>query len=303
MKPFDYVAARTVDEAIEALAGSKGPARPLAGGTDLVVQMMEGRRSLDRVVDIGRVPELRVLESEADGHLRLGAAVPCVEVYSHQRVRREFPMLVDSASIIGSVQIQSRASIGGNLCNASPSADSIPSLICLGAQAVIAGPDGRRTVPVEEFCTGPGQTILQENELLVELVIPSPGPGESGKYLRYIPRNEMDIAVVGVGSWVRLDPDSGRIAEARIALGAVAPTPVRARDAKGALVGEQPSPELIHEAAVLAVQAARPISDVRGSADYRRHLVSVLVRRTLIAALERAGVDVDTLMGGEAHAG
>lgn len=303
MKPFDYVAARTVDEAIEALASSKGPAKPLAGGTDLIVQMMEGRRSLDRVVDVGRLSELRVLETDGDGQLRLGAATPCVDVYSDERVRREFPMLVDSASIIGSVQVQSRASIGGNLCNASPSADSIPTLICLNAQAVIAGPNGRRSVPVGEFCTGPGSTVLAPDELLIEIVIPAPGPGEGGKYLRYIPRNEMDIAVVGVGSWVRWDAESGRILEARITLGAVAPTPVRAPDAEAALIGQTPSRELVDEAAVLAVQAARPISDIRGSADYRRHLVSVLVRRTLVAALERAGADVNTLMGGEAHAG
>lgn len=303
MKPFDYVAARTVDEAIEALASSKGPAKPLAGGTDLIVQMMEGRRSLDRVVDVGRLSELRVLVTDGDGQLRLGAATPCVDVYSDERVRREFPMLVDSASIIGSVQVQSRASIGGNLCNASPSADSIPTLICLNAQAVIAGPNGRRSVPVGEFCTGPGSTVLAPDELLIEIVIPAPGPGEGGKYLRYIPRNEMDIAVVGVGSWVRWDAESGRILEARITLGAVAPTPVRAPDAEAALIGQTPSRELVDEAAVLAVQAARPISDIRGSADYRRHLVSVLVRRTLVAALERAGADVNTLMGGEAHAG
>lgn len=303
MKLFEYVPARTVDEAIDALATSKGPARPLAGGTDLIVQLKEGRRTLDRVVDVGRIPELRALGTDAEGRLRLGAAVPCADIYSDERVRREFPMLVDSASIIGSVQVQSRASIGGNLCNASPSADSIPTLICLGAQAVIAGPGGRRTAPVEEFCTGPGQSILKADELLVEIVIPAPGPGEGGRYLRYIPRNEMDIAVVGVGSWVKWDAATGRIQDARIALGAVAPTPVRAREAERALIGQEPSPELIHEAAALAIQAARPISDVRGSADYRRHLVSVLVRRTLTAALERAGVAVDKWMGGEAHAG
>ena len=303
MKPFDYVAARTVDEAIEALASSKGPAKPIAGGTDLIVQMTEGRRSLARVVDVGRLEELKAIETGEDGRLRLGAAATRVDIYSNMRIRREFPMLVDSASIIGSVQVQSRASLGGNLCNASPSADSIPTLICLDAQAVIEGPNGRRVVPVGEFCTGPGSTVLSPTELLVELVIPAPGAGEGGKYLRYIPRNEMDIAVVGVGVWVRWEPQSGRITAARIALGAVAPTPVRAGEAEAALIGREPSRELVDEAAMLAVQAARPISDVRGSADYRRHLVSVLVRRSLVAALERAGADVKSLRGGQAHAG
>lgn len=303
MKPFEYVAARTIDEAVEALASSKGPAKPLAGGTDLVVQLNEGRITLDRVVDIGRIPELKRVDVDAQGQLRLGAAAPCVDVYSHLNVQRLFPMLVDSASIIGSVQVQSRASIGGNLCNASPSGDSIPTLICLGAQAVIQGPSGRRVVPVEEFCTGPGQTVLQPAELVVEIVVPAPGENEGGKYLRFIPRNEMDIAVVGVGSWIRWDPRSGCITDARIALGAVAPTPVRAPEAEAALIGKEVSWDVIDEASRLAVNAARPISDVRGSAEYRRHLVSVLVRRTLLAALERAGADVKDLGRGEAYAG
>jgi len=303
MKPFEYVAARTIDEAVEALASSKGPAKPLAGGTDLIVQLNEGRITLDRVVDIGRIPELKRIDLDAQGQLRLGAVAPCVDVYSHVNVQRLFPMLVDSASIIGSVQIQSRASIGGNLCNASPSGDSIPTLICLGAQAVVQGPSGQRVVPVEEFCTGPGQTVLQPAELVVEIVVPAPGPHEGGKYLRFIPRNEMDIAVVGVGSWIRWDPQSGRITDARIALGAVAPTPVRAPEAEAALIGKEVSWDVIDEASRLAVNAARPISDVRGSAEYRRHLVSVLVRRTLLAALERAGADVEDLGRGEAYAG
>lgn len=303
MKPFDYVAARTIDEAVEALASSKGPARPLAGGTDLIVQLSEGRLSLDRVVDIGKIAELRKIEFDSAGKLILGAAASCADVYSHVSIQRDLPMLIDSASIIGSVQVQSRASIGGNLCNASPSADSIPTLICLGAEAVIAGPHGERRVPVEEFCTGPGKTVLEPAEVLVKLVIPLPGENEGGKYLRYIPRNEMDIAVVGAGAWVKWDAQSGRISAARIALGAVAPTPVRAPQAEAALVGKEPTRQVIEEACALAVESARPISDVRGSADYRRHLVSVLVRRALTAAMERAGIDVEDLGGGQAHAG
>ena len=303
MKPFEYVAARTVDEAVEALATSKGPARPLAGGTDLIVQLVEGRRSLARVVDLGRVPELKRLELDPAGGLTIGAALPCADIYSDAHVRARYEMLVDAVSIIGSVQVQSRASVGGNLCNASPSADSIPALICLGAQAVIAGPNGRRSVPVETFCTGPGTTVLGPDEIVVELVLPAPGPYEGGRYLRYIPRNEMDIAVVGAGSWVKWDPATERIVDARIALGAVAPTPVRAVEAERALIGKEPAPEVIEEAARAAVLAARPISDVRGSAEYRRHLVSVLVRRTLAAALERAGAKIDDRMGGVAHAG
>lgn len=303
MKPFEYVAARTIEEAIEALATSKGPARPLAGGTDLIVQLAEGRRKVDRVVDLGRIPELKRIEFDADGGLTFGATVPCADLYTHPGVRARYPMLVDAVSIIGSVQIQQRASVGGNLCNASPSADSVPALICLGAQAVIEGPRGRRTVPVESFCTGPGTTVLERDEILVELVLPAPGEHEGGRYLRFIPRNEMDIAVVGVGSWVKWDPASGKIVDARITLGAVAPTAVRAPQAEQCLIGREPSLEAVEEAARQAVLAARPISDVRGSAEYRKHLVTVLVRRTLLGALERAGARVDDLKGGVAHAG
>jgi len=300
MKNFQYVAARTVDEAVEALATSKGPARPIAGGTDLIVQLTEGRREVDRVVGLEAVPEVRRISFDADGGLRLGAAVPCAQVYRNLAIRRNFPMLVESTSLIGSVQVQSRASVGGNLCNAAPSADSVPSLICLGAVAVIAGPNGMRTVPVESFCTGPGTTVLEKGELLVELVIPPPGSHEGSHYQRFIPRNEMDIAVVGVGALVRVNPESNVVTHARIALGAVAPTPLRVPEAEAALVGREVSRDAIEEAAAIAQGAARPITDVRGSAEYRRHLVGVLVRRTLLAALQRAGVNTAMISGGVA---
>lgn len=301
MKNFEYVAPRAVEEAVEALSTSHGVARPIAGGTDLVVQLQEGRKTVDRLVDLGRIPELRRVDI-GEG-LRLGAAAPCVDVYSNISVRRAYPILVDAVSIIGSTQIQSRASVGGNLCNAAPSGDSIPALICLDAQAVIAGPKGRRTVPVDGFCTGPGRTILEPGEILVELVIGPPEAGEGGRYLRFIPRNEMDIAVAGAGSLVRIDPETGAIAHARIALASVAPTPLRVVDAERALVGRPPSPETIAAAARIAAAQARPISDVRGSADYRRHLVEVLVKRSLVEALRRAGAPVDDALGGVAYGG
>jgi len=300
MRNFEYVAARTIDEAVEALVSSRGPARPIAGGTDLVVQLVEGRRSVDRLVDLGRIADLRSVEVDAQGRLRLGAAAPCADVYSHPWVRRHFPILVDGTSIIGSVQIQSRASVGGNLCNAAPSADSVPALICLGAEAVIAGPSGTRRVPVEQFCTGPGQTVLGQGEILAALELGPPGAHEGGCYRRFIPRNEMDIAVAGAGALVRVDPESNIITHARIALSAVAPTPLRVHGAEEALVGKAPGAESIFEAASRAAAACRPISDVRGSAEYRRHLVSVLVRRTLLVALERAGASIQHLKGGAA---
>lgn len=298
MKNFQFVGARTVEEAVEALATSAGPARPIAGGTDLIVELSEGRRTLDRVVGLDDVAELRRIEFDADGTMRLGAATPCSTIYSNLQVRRAYPILIDSASIIGSVQIQNRASIGGNLCNASPSADSIPSLICLDAQAVIEGPQGSRTVPVDEFCTGPRQTVLAKDELLVDLVIPAAEQHEGGKYLRFIPRNEMDIAVAGAGSLVRIDPDTNTITHARIALAAVAPTPLRVESAEQVLIGREPHSELIAEAAELAAAASKPISDIRGSADYRRHLVKVLVKRTLDEALRQAGASFESNEGG-----
>lgn len=303
MKNFDFVAARTVDEAVTALAESKGPARPIAGGTDLIVQLTEGRRTLDRVVGIDSIPELREVLIPRDGSLRLGGAAPCAAVYSDFGVRRSYPMLVDSTSIIGSVQVQSRASVGGNLCNAAPSGDAIPTLICLDTTAVVAGPEGKREVPVESFCKAPGQTILADGEILVELRVPAPTSHQGGMYQRFIPRNEMDIAVAGAGSLVRVDPDSGVITHARIALASVAPTPLRVHAAEAALVGSEVSREAIERAASVARDSASPISDVRGSADYRRHLVQVLVRRTLLGALERAGIETEKLKGGVALGG
>ncbi len=300
MRNFEYVAARTIEEAVEALAVSERIARPIAGGTDLAVQLTEGRRSVDRLVDLGGVQALRSVEIDDRGGLRLGAATPCVDVYSNVALRRHFPILVDGTSIIGSVQIQSRASVGGNLCNAAPSADSVPGLICLDAEAIVEGPNGRRKVPVESFCTGPGQTVLEQGELLAAIEIRPPAANEGSHYQRFIPRNEMDIAVAGAGSLVRIDPETGKIEHARIALSAVAPTPLRVPHAEEALIGEAPTPEVIEEAAARAMAAARPISDVRGSADYRRHLVSVLVRRTLLVALERAGAAIQYPKGGAA---
>lgn len=289
MKNFEYVAARSVAEAVEALNTCDGIARPIAGGTDLIVQLAEGRRSVDRLVGLERIERMHQVSVEPDGWLALGAAAPCAAVYSNLAVRTRYPMLAEAAKLIGSVQIQSRASIGGNLCNAAPSADSVPALICLDAEAVVEGPGGVRRAPVSEFCTGPGQTLLAPGELLVELRIPPPSPREGGCYLRFIPRNEMDIAVAGAGALLRLSQDGRRIEKARVALSAVAPTPLRARAAEECLEGAPPDPELFERAARLAQEAASPISDVRGSADYRRHLVRVLVRRALSEALRRAG--------------
>ena len=288
MKDFDYAAATTVDEAVSLLAATGAKAKILAGGTDILVQLREGLREADLVVDIKKVPELTRLEFDRQGGLRLGAAVPCYRIYNDPEVSVAYAALADSARIIGGWQIQSRASIGGNLCNSSPAGDSIPSLIAYDAVCQIAGPQGMRTMPVAEFCTGPGRNALARGEFLVSLALPPPSKHSGAHYLRFIPRNEMDIAVVGAGAWVQLDASGKKIESARIALGAVGPTPRFAAEASQWLAGKPVNDETLRQAGELAQKVATPISDMRGTAEYRLHLVGVLTRRALAKAIERA---------------
>jgi carbon-monoxide dehydrogenase medium subunit len=288
LNAFDYAAPRTIAEAVALLAEKGDRARVLAGGTDIIVQVREGRRDLDLLVDVKGIPEVNVLSFDARQGLRIGATVPCYRVYEHADVQRVYAGLHDAASLIGGIQIQSRASLGGNLCNASPAADTIPALIASEAVCHIAGPQGTREVPVERFCTGPGRTVLGRGEFLVSFHLPAPRPHTGTHYQRFIPRNEMDIAVVGVGASVTLDAGRARCLAARVALAAVAPTPLLVLEAGAALVGGPVSDSHIDKAAALAQAAARPISDMRGTADYRRHLVGVLTKRALGRALARA---------------
>jgi CO/xanthine dehydrogenase FAD-binding subunit len=283
-----YAAPRTVAEAVALLAEHGDRARVLAGGTDLLVQLREGRRDLDLVVDVKAIPELNELTFDPEQGLRIGAAVPCCRIYEHTAISRAYPGLIDAVSLVGGIQIQSRASLGGNLCNASPAADTIPPLIAHEAVCVVAGPGGTRQTPAERFCTAPGRTVLGRGEFLVSLHIPPPRPRSGAAYLRFIPRNEMDIAVVGAGVSLTLDETRSRCVAARIALAAVAPTPLFVPEASAALVDGALTDALIDRAASLAQAAARPISDMRGDAEYRRHLVGVLTRRALRGAVARA---------------
>jgi carbon-monoxide dehydrogenase medium subunit len=288
LKDFEYVAPRTLREAVASMAEKGDKARALAGGTDLIVQMRIKRHQPDRVVDVKFVPELNELSYGPRRGLVIGAAVPCHRIYGDSEVVERYPGLVDSASIIGGIQIQGRATIGGNLCNSTPSADTIPALIAYSAKCEIVGPNGKRTVPAEDFCTGPGQNVLQPGELLVALHIPPSRKNTGAHYLRFIPRNEMDIAVVGVGAFVELANRRKEFKQVRIALASVAPTPVFARQASDLLVGREVNDEAIAEVAEAAKAAAKPISDMRGTAEYRIHLVGVLTKRALNGAVSRA---------------
>lgn len=288
MHAINYEAPKTVDEAVKLLAAHGEKARPLCGGTDLIIQMRAGVRRPEYVVDVKNIAEMKRISFDLQHGLRLGAAVPAIEISENADMRKYYPGLTEAAHLIGSLQIQSRASVGGNLCNGSPAADTTPALIALGAKCRVVGATGERLVPVEEFCTGPGATVLRPGELLVEFQIPSPARHASDAYLRFIPRNEMDIAVVGVGGALTLDLDDERCVEARIGLGAVGPTPIFAREASQALVGKKLDNAAIERAAQLAVAASSPIDDMRGTAEYRRHVVGVLTRRVLAKAAERA---------------
>lgn len=288
MEEFDYVVPHTIDEAVSALAQKGKAARVLAGGTDILVQMRGGRRIVERLVDIKEVPEANQLLCDPDSGLQLGSGVPSYKIYQDQAVANTYPGLVDAASMIGGIQIQGRATVGGNLCNAAPSADCIPPLIVLGATCRIAGPNGSKEFLVEEFCTAPGQNVLEDGQFLVSLHIPAPVPNSGAHYLRFIPRNEMDIAVAGVGSSVVLSPDRKSFVSARISLASVAPTPLYVEEAGSILAGREVSDGAIDDAAEAAMAAARPIDDMRGTMRQRRHLVGVLTRRTLRGAIERA---------------
>jgi CO/xanthine dehydrogenase FAD-binding subunit len=285
VRRFELALPSTVDECLAALSEG-GEIRVVAGGTDLLPQMKNGLVKPARVVDLSGIPALKKLEIGSDGALHIGAAVTARDVELSSLVRDGFAGVAEGAGVIGSYQVRNLATVGGNVCNAAPSADVSPPLVAMDTVVVIAGPDGQRLLPISDFFQGVRRTALQPGELVVEFVVPAAGANSGGTYLRHTPRRELDIAVVGVGT--QLTVQDGRCTKARIALGAVAPVIVRATEAEAALEGQEVTPELLDKAATLAVNSASPISDQRGSAEYRRHLVRVLTRRTLQTAFERA---------------
>ena len=280
-----YEAPRSVADAIKLMQSDPG-ARVLAGGTDLLVQFRAGIRTPTAFIDVKRIPEFVGISVDSSG-LRLGAATSAAVVCEHQEVAGLWPGLVEAVHLIGSTQIQGRGTVGGNLCNASPAADSTCALIVNRAQCVIAGPNGERVVPVERFCVAPGRTVLESGELLVAVTVPRPAPRTADAYLRLIPRTEMDIAVVGAGVSVTLDAD-GTCTAARVAIGAVAPTALLISEAAQALIGSRLDDAALARAADAARGAARPIDDKRGTVAYRRTVAGVLTRRAAAIAAARA---------------
>lgn len=287
MKPLKFSSPATLGEALGLLAGQGSALGILGGGTDLIVQMRGGRRSVGHLVDVKMIPELRVLAHDGGG-LRLGAAVTCAELAAFAPAREYYPALVDGVGLIGSTQIQNRATVGGNLCNASPAADSISPLIVLEAVLVAVGSGGTREIAAHEFITAPGVNALGEGELLMEIRLPPPPPRSGAAYLRFTPRNEMDIAVAGAAASLTLSEDGKSCTAARVAIGAAAPTPLLVEEAGRALVGSRLEAEALEAAARAASGASRPIDDMRGTAEYRKHLAGVLTRRAIIKAAARA---------------
>ena len=262
-----YEAPQTLDAAVAALAGASGPARVLAGGTDLLVQLRADFIEPELVVDVKRIPEMCQIEPE-DGGFLVGAAVIGAELGEHGELKAAWPGVVEAVELIGSTQIQGRATMGGNLCNASPAADSVPALIAAAATARIVGPNGRRELPVEEVATGPGQTALDKGEIVASLFLPARAPRSGDAYLRFIPRTEMDIAVVGAGISLSLDED-GRCSAARVALGAVAERALLVAEAADALIGSPVDEAALERLAEAASAACRPIDDQRRTKEYR----------------------------------
>ena len=283
-----YESPESVESAVSLLANGAARPRILAGGTDLLVQLRAGMVDPDLIVDIKKIREARQISAE-DGGFRVGAAVSGAELGEHAAIKQAWPGVVEAVDLIGSTQIQGRASMGGNLCNASPAADSVPALIAAEVVCRIAGPGGQREVAVEDICTGPGRTSLAKGEFVVSFYFPERAPRSADAYLRFIPRTEMDIAVVGAGVNLTLD-ESGVCTAARVALGAVAPTALLVPEAGAALLGTRLEDGDLEAMAAAASAACNPIDDKRGTVEYRVKVAGVMARRACVIALDRARI-------------
>ena len=290
MSDLRYEAPQTVSAACALLAGAGGMARVLAGGTDVIVQMETDLIEPELIVDVKKIPELRQIKAENGGFV-IGAAVPSMELCDHKAFATAWPGVIDGVKLIGSIQVKGRASMGGNLCNASPGADSVPPLITSGAMCRIAGPNGTREVLVEAIPTGPGKTSLAKGEIVTAFVFPARPKRSGDAYLRFTPRTEMDIAVTGVACDLTLD-DKGVCTSARVCIGAVAPTALLVKAAGDALVGSKVDAPAIARMAAACRAACKPIDDKRGTKEFRIEVTGVLAERVAKLALERARANV-----------
>ncbi|MDR3563631.1 MAG: xanthine dehydrogenase family protein subunit M [Negativicutes bacterium] len=283
---FTYSRPESLQQTLDILRKEGDTACILAGGTDLLVAMKEKGLNPSALVDIKGLTEMAGIRGGDDGWLEIGALTTLHAIETHPGLQQKYPGVVEAATGIGSLQVRNRATIGGNLCNAAPSADMAPVLIAYQAMVRMVGPAGERSIALEEFFTAPGRTVLASGEVVAALLLPPQTGSAAGAYLKHGPRRAMDIAVAGVGVCLDLNPQ-GMCQEARIVLGAVAPTPLRAKQAEQVLIGKQLDETLIAAAADMAGAEARPISDIRASAEYRREMVVVLTRRAVAAALAR----------------
>ena len=288
LKWIDYSSPETLAEALSLLNEHQKDAGILAGGTDLIVKMRADRINPGQIIDIKSIPELNQVNINSNNDLTIGSAIPCYKIYNNDDIMNLRPELKDSASIIGGTQIQGRASCGGNICNAAPSADSVPLLISLGATCNVQSVNGERTIALEDLFSGPGQTVLEPNELLISITIPKKSDLSGANYIRFIPRNEMDIAVVGTGVSVTLSSNKKNFESVRVSLASVGPTPIFVDGIDKEVSGQEINDESIRVVSNMAKNASKPISDMRGTAEFRQHLCEVLTRRALITAIERA---------------
>jgi len=285
MSDTQYLAAKTIDEAVEAHAKANGSARFLAGGTDLLVQIKSGIRKPNLVIDIKKIVELNSIQEISENEFVIGASVSGANLNRNPKFAKLWPGVLEAFRLIGSEQIQGRASLGGNLCNGSPAGDSVPALIAAGCKAVIAGPGERKEIPIENFHLGPGKTILENGQMLVALKFPKRNNNSADAYLRMTPRTEMDIAVVGCG--VNITIENGVCTNARVSLGAVAPKPLLINEASDIMVGSSLDEETLEKVSKICRDACNPIDDKRGTIDYRTKVAGVLFKRATLLAADR----------------
>lgn len=285
MSETQYLAAKTIDEAVNAHSKANGSARFLAGGTDLLVQIKSGIKKPNLVIDVKKIVELNTIDEVSENEFIVGASVSGANLNRNPKFSKLWPGVLEAFRLIGSEQIQGRASLGGNLCNGSPAGDSVPALIAAGCKALIAGPNGKREVPIEDFHTGPGKTVLENGEMLVSLKFPKRESNSSDAYLRMTPRTEMDIAVVGCG--VSISIENNLCTSARVSMGAVAPTPLLIKEATNIMVGSDLNSEILEKVSKLCMDACNPIDDKRGTIEYRTKVAGVLFKRTALIAIDR----------------